>query len=69
MTERVKKMSLDTFTAIRGVVALAQINRLDGLFLAGPQTFKKHSSLKARLLWEKRQNAREQGEELPTFLN
>ena len=66
MLERVEEIPLDRSTRVRGVAVLDRMNGLNGLILAGPQTFTISSSLEARLLSEKRQNAAEQGKELPT---
>lgn len=69
MSERPKYIPIARFTEVLGVAADEQLNRRFGLVIAGPQTFNVSSSLEARLLSEKRQNAREQGKELPTSLD
>lgn len=69
MSERLKQIRLAIFTEVRGVAADEQLNRRFGLEIAGPQTFNVSPSLEARLLREKRQNAAEQGKELPTSLD
>lgn len=68
MSERPKQIPIAKFTEVLGVAADEQLNRRFGLEISGPQTFTVSSSLEARLLREKRQNAAEQGEELPISL-
>ncbi len=69
MPVRPEKIPLARFTEVRGVAADEQLDRRFGLEIAGPQTFTISPDLKTLLLREKRQNAAEQGEELPTSLD
>ncbi len=69
MVEPIQIFHLDISTDIPGVVAFAQQNRLDGLLHASPQTFTVYSDIEAFLLREQRENARQQGLEMPTSLD
>ena len=56
-----KDMILDRSTEIRGVVAIEQLNRLDGFELSGNQSFTIFQGLIEYLRHEARQNNTEQG--------
>lgn len=56
-----KHIMLDRSTEIRGVVAIEQLNRLDGFELSGNQSFTVFQGLKEYLRYEARQNNTEQG--------
>lgn len=56
-----KDMILDRSTKISGVVAIEQLNRLDGFELSGNQSFTVFQGLIEYLRYEARQNNTEQG--------